>query len=170
MGINLGYMLSIAVDVAKGSPCAKSRRGVVIFDSLGHVVGRGFNSPPCGWTCARTEECRANCRNICVHAEQAAILDAGRIVLGMQMLHIEIDDAGHPLTADKGPTCLECAKLILAAGIKTMWLYQQNEGTRGLTPYPGFDFHLQTLANLGLLTVTALRSTKRKHFEPSEAK
>ncbi len=88
------------------SPCAKSKRGAVLFDpelerererleteapnvKLGDdnlfsnvanliAIGDGFNGPPRGFTCDGSDECRRDCPKLCLHAEQRAIHEATR--------------------------------------------------------------------------------------------
>jgi hypothetical protein len=67
-----------AVYIGKSSPYAKSKRGVVIFARGYGIVGSGFNHPPEGMTCDRSAACREHCRDLCVHAEAAALLTLSR--------------------------------------------------------------------------------------------
>src|SRR5690606_17136333 len=54
------------------SPCAKSKRGVVIADErMTTIVANAFNGPPPPFTCGGDDACRAACNKICVHAEAA---------------------------------------------------------------------------------------------------
>jgi deoxycytidylate deaminase len=54
----LEYVVTHAKMEALKSPCAKSKRGVVIFDiSSGKIVGRGHNRPPRPWECDGSDRC-----------------------------------------------------------------------------------------------------------------
>ncbi len=86
------YVIEEARRAGAESPCAKSKRGVVLFDSGLHaarvranvqlgravidsiVISSGFNGPPEGFTCSGTMMCKSHCRDVCVHAEARAIL------------------------------------------------------------------------------------------------
>ena len=61
------------------------------------------------------------------------------------MLHIKIVD-GLPVVSEK-PSCWQCSKLILTAGLKSMWLYQKE----GFVEYSAVDFHRITLENCDLI-------------------
>lgn len=107
------------------SPCAKSKRSVVIFDPLTlHVAGVGFNSPPDPFTCDGSDACKRDCSKICVHAEQAAIIDAlhETQLLGLELVHGKFVDG--KLVAGGGPSCWQCSKLILQCELNGVWLYE----------------------------------------------
>lgn len=155
--------LAEAVKIGAQSPCAKSKRGVVIFvnEPLSeYVLGAGFNHPPKPFKCAATNECRRECGKICIHAEQAAILNTDAQVLnesdgfrGCDMLHVKVVD-GKPVPSG-GPSCVECSKLILEAGLAAMWLYEDRGGFGDgpkLYRYTAVEFHEQTLRHLELPT------------------
>lgn len=58
------------------------------------------------------------------------------------MLHIKtVDGAAVP---SAGPSCLECSKLILEAGVAEMWLFLET----GWTRYSAREFHTATLGRL----------------------
>jgi len=132
--------LVYAIEAAKQSPCQKSKRGVVIFSRQGQrPFGTGCNRPPGPYACTGNTACRRECSKICVHAEQDALLKAGCVV-ACEMLHIIIDDQGKPVSSGH-PSCWQCSRLILAAGITTMWLYRDG----GLVNYSALSFHDTTL-------------------------
>jgi deoxycytidylate deaminase len=77
-----------AREVALMSPCAKSKRGVVIFHPSGNIVAMGCNRPPrIGWPpqlhgveqtmrareCDGSAACRESCAKRCIHAESTAV-------------------------------------------------------------------------------------------------
>ena len=145
------YALQEAVKAATNSKC-KSQRGVVIWHKTGGLLTRGWNAPPHPFVCDGSEQCILNCAKTAVHAEQAALLgllDLSNAVtyLGadnLEMLHVKIVN-GEPVFSEK-PSCWQCSKLILQAGIKSMWLFQKE----GLVEYTALDFHEQTLKNCEL--------------------
>lgn len=140
--------LESAVFRAGRSPCAKSKHGVVIWDRrVPYVLAEGVNSPPGPFTCTGSAECRAACNKICVHAEAAALLDLGE-ALGdtkhLEMLHVKVVDG--KAVPSGPPSCWQCSRLILEAGLKVMWLLHE-DGLRSYTPE---EFHRLTLIQCGL--------------------
>jgi deoxycytidylate deaminase len=137
--------LERAVRMARQSPCQKSKRGVVIWNpSLFDILCANHNHPPKGFSCDGSDECRANCGKHCVHAEMAAILDAKQGLHGFHMLHVKVVD-GEAVPSGP-PSCSECSKHILAAGIASMWLLHEE----GLREYAADEFHELSLRERGL--------------------
>jgi deoxycytidylate deaminase len=62
------------------------------------------------------------------------------------MLHVKTVDA--ELVASDKPRCVACSKLILDAGITTMWLHLAG----GWRSYTAAEFHARSLANSDLPT------------------
>lgn len=146
--------LEIAVRVAAQSPCAKSKRGVVVFRRCGPsmvrgVVRSGFNAPPPGFACDGSAECRAACSKLCIHAEMNAIRAIETYGQDFEMLHVEVVD-GAPVPSDY-PSCWQCSRMILASRIPWMWLLLAT----GLCRYPADEFHELTLRNCGLPVIHA---------------
>jgi deoxycytidylate deaminase len=119
------HIIDLAVEVSGWSPC-RSKRGVAIFRGE-NVVTHGYNYKPRGFDCDGTEACKATCRNEAIHAEQQALLSAGRKADGADMLHVKTVNG--QLVASGGPSCVQCSKLALACGIAGVWLYHA-EGWR----------------------------------------
>lgn len=145
-----GLILDAAIDAARRSPCAKSKRGCVVFPSdLDGFVGVGWNGMPSDAPCSDDDFCRARCGERCVHAEVRAIRDAFRTLgdsEGMdnfEMLHVKIVDGA--LVAGGGPSCWRCSAQILDAGIAAMWLFEKQPLHPGSGPswvrYSALDFH-----------------------------
>jgi deoxycytidylate deaminase len=130
-----------AVYFANRSPCAKSKRGVVIFNESG-ICAAGYNAPPEPFVCTGDNDCRDACGKTCVHAEQAALLEYdGHGLRGQpQMLHVKTVDG---VAVPSGPpSCWQCSKLILASGIVSgIWLLHED----GLRLYDPVTFHRMTL-------------------------
>jgi len=140
------WALKEAVKASLNSNC-KSKRGVVIWNRATGLVSIGFNAPPKPLICDGSETCRANCAKTAVHAEQAALIGARGYVFPLsecEMIHVKSID-GVAVTSEK-PSCWQCSKLILAAGVKSMWLYQKE----GFVEYTALDFHDKTLINCEL--------------------
>ncbi len=121
---------------AAKSPCAKSKRGVVLtFDE--HVVAEGFNGPPPGIGCDGSTACRNDCGKRCVHAEMRALRgaatwlgqfphsharDGGRGLL--DVVHVKLGEDGR-VVAGGGPSCWQCSREILDVGfVRGVWLYE----------------------------------------------
>lgn len=131
------HIVSFAVDASGWSPC-RSKRGVVIF-SDGDVISLGHNYKPRGFDCDDSNECKATCRREAIHAEQQALMSAGNRAHASEMLHVKTVDG--TLVPSGGPSCVECSKLALAAGIAWVWLYHDT----GWRRYTGKEFHALSL-------------------------
>lgn len=164
--------IAAAEQIGRQSPCAKSKRGVVIYydqpDDTIMVVSEGFNGMPAGFHCSGSEECRANCAKRCVHAEQRAIrampmsLGIG-IVHGINgplhyrrqasyLLHVELGEDGKVIPG-KTPCCWQCSREILDCNrIAGVWLYEITGQNYDLSVagrwklYTTYEFHKATLA------------------------
>ena len=139
--------IDAAIEAAKLSPCAKSKRGVSVYSTAQTlpfaIVGTGFNHPADGSSCDKGDACRALCREVCIHAETAAVLDAlnARSLPytrpDLELVHVKLDEKKE-LVAGGPPSCWPCANLIRASGLWAVWLYEDmHEGptwTRRLAP------------------------------------
>ncbi|TAM62232.1 hypothetical protein EPN52_00925 [bacterium] len=143
---------SAAVDAAlrasQASPC-RSKRGVAIWRG-DTVLGVGHNRQPGGFRCTGDDACKASCARTAIHAEQAALLSSTGGIRGAEMLHVKTVDG--LLVPSGGPSCLECSKLLLEAGIAGMWLYHED----GWRRYDALDFHTATLKHHGLPVVRSV--------------
>jgi deoxycytidylate deaminase len=151
-------IVALAVDTANRSPCAKSKRGVVIYEAgatVGAIYGNAFNGQPWPYECDGSDACKAACSRLCVHAEQRAImamLRPSEIELAMrryispppelQLVHAKTVDG--KLVPSREPSCDQCSKLILEARISRVWLY---EGDGYWSSYDAGSFHRHTLKN-----------------------
>ncbi len=170
------HAIAKAVEMARKSPCLKSKRGVVIFHPLtDDVLCGGFNTPPRDFRsdlrprCDGSEACRASCAKTCIHAESKAI--RGMIWLcgaarehsdpapaELDLLHVKIDIRAGDLVAGGGPSCWQCSREILDVGLGGVWLFETVEratGTRDQPPpvwkrYTAAEFHAETLRFLKL--------------------
>lgn len=127
------HIIEFAVEASLQSPC-QSKRGVAIFDGE-YLVACGHNHKPAGFMCDGSKACKYKCSQDAVHAEQAAIIGAGRAARGCEMLHVKTVD--RCVVPSMGPSCLQCSKLIIEAGITAMWLYHE----RGWKRYEARLFH-----------------------------
>jgi deoxycytidylate deaminase len=121
----------------------------------------GCNAPAIG-RCDGSEACRTTCRQTCIHAEQTVIIQAGRAngrgPVGAELLHIKVVPCEegtllgklgvqrYKLAHSGPPSCAECSKLILAAGVAGVWLFHEG----GWQRYEAADFHRRTVETLGL--------------------
>lgn len=136
-------VIQLAVETANQSPCAHSKRGVVLYrHTLGNdplVLGSGFNGPPGGLPCHGDEACAQHCASYCVHAEVRAILDTK--VMGPDIQAVHVKTVGGELVAGTGPKCLPCATMILDAGISKFWLYEKHREFDSWWGYPTMVFY-----------------------------
>jgi deoxycytidylate deaminase len=130
----------VAVRVAMRSPCAKSKRGVLVVSMTERdwpdcLVGSGFNAQSEPFACDGSDACRAACGKLCVHAEAAALREAAGLARRAHLLHVKAVDG--KAVPSGPPSCWQCSREILSAGISTVWLLHES----GWTPYPAAEFH-----------------------------
>lgn len=113
------------------SPCAKSKRGAVLFVPGGNpreIVATGHNAPPMSVGCDGSDACRASCSKRCVHAEAHALVHVRtmprRVSSRLDLVHVKIGPDGR-LTASGGPSCWQCARDVFDAAIGGVWLYEE---------------------------------------------
>jgi hypothetical protein len=152
------WAVAEAIEAAKRSPCAKSRRGVSIY-SLGDVEiadSIGWNHPPEPFFCDGSLLCREACNKTCIHAESHALrrLDGTAYPEEYFLVHVKIDVDGK-LVAGGVPSCWQCSREIAEAKLGGVWLYidfppppQDRDPTWVL--YGTAEFHKTTLCNVGL--------------------
>jgi deoxycytidylate deaminase len=117
------WIIEQAVAFGRRSPCAKSKRGVVILRENGQIVGAGFNHPPGGLACTGDAACWADCGKLCVHAEMSALRDVGTRGGPLEVVHIKVVD-GLPVPGG-GPSCSPCARDMLDDGrVVAVWLFE----------------------------------------------
>jgi deoxycytidylate deaminase len=133
------HLIDFAVEVSGWSPC-RSKRGVVIF-KRDDILSHGYNYKPRGFDCDGSEACKLTCRDEAVHAEQMALLAAcGQLRLeGADMLHVK--SVSGSMVSSGGPSCVQCSKLALVAGIAGVWLFHED----GWRRYDIADFHRRSL-------------------------
>lgn len=116
--MNLDRYVASAVEQANRSPCAKSKRGVVLWDPVtNRIVGRGHNAPPVGFKCDGSDACRQACGKLCTHAEVNAVFSAGHRAVKADMLHIKTVD-GQPVPSGP-PSCWQCSRNLISAGVRS---------------------------------------------------
>lgn len=115
---DIQYM-KLCVEIASiFSTCSKRQYGSILVDSLGHVVGMGYNGGPSGFAhcvdgaCPRALEGSPNGSSydncFAVHAEANALL------------HSNYSSSASKLYVN-GPPCFSCAKLIANSTIKKVY-------------------------------------------------
>jgi dCMP deaminase len=105
--INLS--LNIARQYAQQSRASRMQAGCLIIKN-GRPVTGGYNGTPSGYDNVCEDE-EGNTRPEVIHAEANAIADAARFGKATDGCEIVITHS----------TCYECAKLIIQAGIKTVY-------------------------------------------------
>ena len=127
------------------SPCAKSKRGVVVWDTGGHIVSGACNSPPPPFKCDGSSRCLANCGELCVHAETAALQNVPQGLTNLHMLHVKV--VNKAVVPSGYPSCHRCSSQMLAhSALCAMWLLHEE----GLRRYDMKEFHLLSLRAKGL--------------------
>lgn len=125
--------ISAAINAAQDSLC-QSKRGASVF--IGDIlVSTGYNHKPEGFECDGSDACKANCSKDAIHAEQAALLAAGYSAIDCDMLHVKT--VNRELVPSGPPSCLQCSKLLIPAGLNSMWLYHAD----GWRQYDPHEFH-----------------------------
>lgn len=145
-----------ALDVAMSSPCGKSKRGVVIFDTEGSITSIGTNGPPPPFICDGSDACKNDCPKICAHAEQRAVMRNTSSSHVCDVLHVKIartTPTGWELVAGGPPSCWQCSRMILDAGYRGVWLYELRGVDQTWVYYTALEFHEATLKNCGLHAV-----------------
>lgn len=141
-----GYVIEAAREAALKSPCAKSKRGVALFNraradqaaSEWHrpvsealtyvyddvVVATGCNGPPSPFTCSGSDRCRRDCGKLCLHAEERAIRAAGALddVADLELVHVEV--VNDRVVPGGGPSCWQCSRLVVEVKLRGVWLYE----------------------------------------------
>lgn len=139
------WIVDLAVEAAMQSPCLSRRGAVIWLEGRGGVwhAASGHNHKPCfARQCTSNDACKLTCRSEAVHAEEHAIIDALKNrynVLGANMLHVKVKNGA--IVPSGQPSCLECAKLIVASGIEFMWLFHEE----GWQRYRSEEFYLMSI-------------------------
>jgi dCMP deaminase len=125
----IDYYLNIAKEVSSRSTCLRKRYGAIIVNN-DEIVSTGYNGAPrkCE-NCHDLGFCYRKQNNIpsgsnyelckSVHAEQNAIISAGRNKCIDSTLYIYRIDVDTDLVCDAYP-CIICTKLIINCGIKNI--------------------------------------------------
>jgi hypothetical protein len=119
-----------AVEAARMSPCAKSKRGVAMVRRGAvddYILNAHFNSPPPPMACAGTEACKKDCSKICMHAEQRSMLVRPQLYphalpADLDLVHVKVGSS--ELVAGGPPSCWQCSRMILDQGYAGIWLYE----------------------------------------------
>lgn len=157
-------IIEAARQAALESPCAKSKRGVVLFDPRfrldpsgrrADVIATGYNHPPEPFTCDASASCQKHCNETCTHAEAHAIIracitgDSPDSALYWHLVHVKV--VLEAVVPGKPPCCWQCSKLILESGFEAVWLYElQTNGDGKWCKYNPLEFQRATLINCGM--------------------
>lgn len=167
------WAIDQAVAAALCSPCQKRRVGISVYElicndtAIRSTAAGGFNGPPVEWSndnhplgdeiCDGSEACRRDCAKRSVHAEMRAIdtlidplRDRGS---SLRFVHVKLDDGGHIAPCIDGPSCVDCSKHILDAGIGGIWLYEPTSDGAPIASwryYTASQFHAATCRTLGI--------------------
>ena len=147
--------LAFAIDKTEDSRCQKSKRGVTIWNpATWEIDGVGTNGPPHGFACDGSIACRMHCNKLCTHAEVDALMDAGTEAYGDELLHVKVVDGR--VVVSGPPSCWQCSREIVAAGISGVWLLHET----GWRRYTAEAFHEATLRHCELPVIRAVKSAK----------
>lgn len=130
-------VIDLAINFSTLSPCRSKRGAVATFPYMSERIA-AYNSKPDGVACDGSAECKSRCGVEAVHAEQKVLL-MGVFPRGATMVHVKTEDG--KLVPSGGPSCVECSKLMLHAGVEAMWLFHES----GWRKYPMEDFHRLSL-------------------------
>lgn len=106
------FIIDVAIDEARRSPCAKSKRGAVVFKD-GQILGRDHNHPNIPHTCV-PDVCMNYCSFYTTHAERGACQDGifrGNNLDGASILHMKIKN-GLVKPVEKAE-CLDCSSYLM---------------------------------------------------------
>jgi len=116
------YAMNIAKAVATRSTCFRKKVGAVIMRDK-KILSTGYNGAPTGLKdcfelglCSKEEGC------LSVHAEQNAIIFAAKN-------GVRVEDAAIYVTH---APCLQCARMIINAGLSTVYYEKENKDMSGL--------------------------------------
>ena len=143
-------VIDTATRAASLSTCRKSHRGVVIFNTSKRSSRFiGWNHPPTHFACDGSDECRAHCNKLCVHAEVEALksfLQADPNRGGWwELLHVKVVEG--VVVPSGPPSCWQCSREILDIDDLThVWLLHED----GWRRYTSVEFHELTLVHNGL--------------------
>jgi dCMP deaminase len=107
------YFISIAIAVSKRSKDPNTQVGSVIVNPIGHIISTGFNGFPPGIEENNEKWEKPEKYKWVIHSEQNAIA------------HCETSARNSTIYTTLYP-CLECTKIIIAAGIKRI-VYLDNK-------------------------------------------
>ena len=129
------YFLDLAKRCAQQSTCLRRGFGAIIVDEIGTIVSTGYTGAPKGIphcaTCWRQENNIPSGKNYekcrSVHAEQNALLQAGKRARGadMYLIGINMEDGCEVCIMP----CLLCAKMLINAQINRV--YMRHETAEG---------------------------------------
>jgi deoxycytidylate deaminase len=135
------------ISIGSEGNCEKSKRVSAIVYQNGFSVIE-TNSPPFPFVCQKNEKCKKACNQLCVHAEERAILSALRKYGDVDFcicIHLKIVN-GQPAFSGS-PSCITCARKLLECNIRYMYLWQET----GWQRWAPKEFYEDTLSNLKLL-------------------
>lgn len=131
------YYLGLAKAVAQRSTCLRKQYGAVIVKD-DRPVGMGYNGSPCNEpNCCDVNFCQREHLNVpsgeryelceAVHAEENAIISAGRDRTIGATLYLYGETDGVPLEDKYQRPCLLCSRAIKNAGIAHVVAYQNKK-------------------------------------------
>jgi len=138
------------IERAKKSPCLRMKFGAIIFKGE-KIIAEGYNYPVfasvCIDSCIRDELGIHHGRNVetcwAIHAEQSALLKAGKEAKGADMMVVGLRPNGEILWKDNAPFyCSVCARLIIGADIRRI-IGVTREGFTVQTPAEAMRYSME---------------------------
>lgn len=106
------HIIDAATEEARRSPCAKSKRGAVVFKN-GKILGLDNNHPNLPHTCI-PDACMNFCAFYTTHAERGACQDAiakGNNINGASILHMKIKN--NEIIPVDTAECFDCSSYLV---------------------------------------------------------
>lgn len=115
--------MDIAMVVSQRATCRRAKVGCVITQD-DRIVSTGYNGPASGWHCEQKfcGDMSGTCTHA-IHAEANAIVFAAK--MGISLLGSKMYCLSSP--------CVSCAKLIIQAGIKTLYFRDRYRDPAGMS-------------------------------------
>lgn len=114
--------LDLAISVARRSSCLRAKVGAILVKG-NRIIGTGYNGSPKGYKhCQQNGKCWTRSGYRCratIHAEMNAILNAAVAGIGAGEGDLRLYTTLRP--------CLDCMKMAVAIGVKTITYLQHRE-------------------------------------------
>lgn len=149
------FFLDLAERCAHQSTCLRRKFGVVIVNDRGHIISTGYNGSPVGMMhCFERGRCWRIDHDIpagedytkcfSVHAEQNALLQAGKEAKGCKLYLAGLDENNNLISY---LPCYICTKMIVNAGIAMVCIRDDEESYTCYNPVDLYKFRESEVLN-----------------------